>query len=45
MVVFRIATVMFYLSDLVGGYTAFPNMGVAVPPRAGSAVFWYNLDR
>jgi len=41
----RIATVMFYLSDLVGGLTAFPNMGVAVTPRKGSAVFWYNMDR
>ena len=36
---------MFYLSDLVGGFTAFPNMGVAARPSAGSAVFWYNLDR
>lgn len=36
---------MFYLSDLVGGFTAFPVMGVAARPRAGSAVFWYNLDR
>jgi len=41
----RIATVMFYLSDLVGGLTAFPNLGVAVTPRKGSAVFWYNMDR
>jgi len=41
----RIATVMFYLSDLVGGSTAFPNMGVAATPRKGSAVFWYNMDR
>ena len=41
----RIATVMFYLSELVGGSTAFPNMGVAVTPRKGSAVFWHNLDR
>ena len=41
---FRIATVMFYLSDLKGGFTAFPEMGVAARPRAGSAVFWYNLD-
>ena len=40
----RIATVMFYLSDLVGGSTAFPKMGVAATPRKGSAVFWYNLD-
>ena len=36
----RIATVMSYLSDLVGGLTAFPNLGVDVTPRKGSAVFW-----
>ena len=41
----RIATVMFYLSDLIGGSTAFPNMGVAATPRKGTAVFWYNLDK
>ena len=41
---FRIATVMYYLSDLVGGYTAFPEMGVAAVPRKGSAVFWYNIE-
>ena len=35
---------MFYLSSLVGGFTAFPNLGVAARPRAGTAVFWYNLD-
>ena len=40
----RIATVMFYLSNLVGGFTAFPNLGVAARPREGTAVFWYNLD-
>ena len=39
----RIATIMFYLSDLVGGSTAFPKMGVAATPKKGSAVFWYNL--
>ena len=41
----REATVLFYLSNVLGGFTAFPDMGVAVKPRAGSAVFWYNLDR
>ena len=35
---------MFYLSSLVGGFTAFPNLGVATRPRTGTAVFWYNLD-
>ena len=41
----RIATVMYYLSDLVGGFTAFPSLGLAARPRQGSAVFWYNIDR
>ena len=41
----RIATVMFYLSSLVGGYTAFPNLGVAARPREGTAVFWFNLEQ
>ena len=36
----RMATAMFYLSDLVGGNTAFPNIGVAARPSRGSAVFW-----
>jgi len=40
----RIATVMFYLSDVTGGSTAFPKLGLATKPRKGSAVFWYNLD-
>ena len=35
---------MFYLSNLVGGFTAFPNVGVAAQPREGTAVFWYNLE-
>ena len=41
---FRVATMMFYLSSLVGGFTAFPNLGVATRPRKGTAVFWYSLD-
>ena len=40
----RIATVMFYLSDVVGGATAFPKLGVAARPRAGSVVYWHNLE-
>jgi len=39
----RIKTVMFYMSDLVGGSTAFPILGRAVTPRRGSAVAWWNL--
>ena len=42
---YRIATLMFYLSSLVGGHTAFPLLGVAAQPREGTAVFWYNLHR
>ena len=39
----RMATLMFYLSDVVGGFTAFNRVGVAAKPSRGSAVFWYNL--
>ena len=40
----RISTVMFYLSDVVGGATAFPKLGVAARPRAGSMVYWNNME-
>ncbi|KAI4458942.1 prolyl 4-hydroxylase alpha subunit [Holotrichia oblita] len=40
----RIATVLFYMSDVAqGGATAFVNLKVAVRPKKGTAVFWYNL--
>ncbi|XP_054925096.1 prolyl 4-hydroxylase subunit alpha-2-like isoform X3 [Dermacentor andersoni] len=40
----RIATFMFYLSDVsLGGMTAFPYAKASVPPRMGSAAFWYNM--
>ena len=41
----RIATLMFYLSNVDGGRTAFPKVGIAATPSSGSAVFWYNLNR
>ena len=32
----RIATAMVYLSDVTGGYTAFPHLGVAARPQVVS---------
>ncbi|XP_030369286.1 prolyl 4-hydroxylase subunit alpha-1 [Scaptodrosophila lebanonensis] len=40
----RIATVLFYLSDVAqGGGTAFPRLKQLLMPKKGSAAFWYNL--
>lgn len=37
----RILTFFLYLSDVEeGGETAFPNLGIAVPPRKGKALLW-----
>lgn len=41
----RLATVLVYLTDVhSGGHTAFPKLNVSFPPRAGSALVWFNLD-
>ena len=36
-------TFMIYLSNVeAGGHTIFPQIGVYVKPREGSALFWFN---
>ncbi|XP_055381324.1 prolyl 4-hydroxylase subunit alpha-1-like [Condylostylus longicornis] len=40
----RIATVLFYMSDVAeGGGTTWPNIQVTTSAKKGSAAFWYNL--
>ncbi|KAL1479532.1 hypothetical protein MTO96_051768 [Rhipicephalus appendiculatus] len=40
----RVATMLLYLTDVsLGGATAFVHLKLAVKPRRGSALFWYDL--
>ena len=39
----RIQTFMIYLSDVeAGGHTIFPQAGISIKPKEGSALFWFN---
>ncbi|KAH8020981.1 hypothetical protein HPB51_011348 [Rhipicephalus microplus] len=41
----RLATMLVYLSNVAaGGATAFVNLGIAVKPRVGDALFWYDVE-
>ncbi|XP_037572347.1 prolyl 4-hydroxylase subunit alpha-1 [Dermacentor silvarum] len=40
----RLATMLMYLTDVeAGGATAFVKLGIAVKPRIGDALFWYDV--
>ena len=42
----RIATVLFYLTDIpAGGMTVFTQLGVKLKPVKGAAAVWYNLKK
>ncbi|XP_037572346.2 prolyl 4-hydroxylase subunit alpha-1 [Dermacentor silvarum] len=41
----RLATMLMYLTDVdAGGATAFVKLGIAVKPRVGDALFWYDVE-
>ena len=40
----RLMTFMVYLSSVeAGGHTVFPQLGISVKPKQGSALFWFNM--
>lgn len=40
----RLATMMLYLSEpKSGGFTTFPQLGITLPPKQGSALAWFTL--
>ena len=40
----RLVTVMIYLSSVeAGGHTVFPQAGISVKPKMGSAIYWFNI--
>ena len=40
----RMVTFMIYLSSVeAGGHTIFPQAGISVKPKVGSALYWFNM--
>ena len=40
----RIITFMIYLSEVeLGGHTIFPQPGISVKPKLGTALYWFNV--
>ena len=41
----RLTTFMLYMSNVdAGGHTVFPNAGISVKPKSGSALYWFNTE-